>query len=30
MSVVIPDYNTVNTAIDYMNKLRNGESFQVK
>jgi len=30
MSVVIPDYKTVNTAIDYMNKIRSGESFQVK
>jgi len=30
MSVVIPDYTTVSTAIDYMNKIRNGESFQVK
>jgi len=30
MSVVIPDLSTVNTAIDYMNKIRSGESFQVK
>jgi len=30
MSVVIPDYTTVNTAIDYMNKIRSGETFQVK
>jgi len=29
-SVVIPDYSTVNTAIDYMNKVKNGETFQIK
>ena len=30
MSVVLPDYNTVTTAKDYMNRIRNGETFQVK
>ena len=30
MSVVIPDYTTVNTAIDYMNKIRSGETFEIK
>jgi len=29
-SVVIPDYNTVNAAIQFMNRIKNGETFQVK
>ena len=29
MSVVIPDDSTVNTAKDYINKIKNGETFQV-
>jgi LCP family protein required for cell wall assembly len=29
MSVIIPDYDTVNTAIELMSKVRNGEVFDI-
>ncbi|WP_170841478.1 LCP family protein [[Clostridium] fimetarium] len=29
-SVVLPDYSTVNTAVQYMNKIKSGETFQIK